>query len=135
MKLEDRFTYIATFIMIIGLLGLMAESQYEGAIGYYKYGYVGIKAWKLHDYTEYKLVADHEWGHHIYRQLSYKEKMQWYRIVDDCSIESDYAASFYSRSVRMEEEFAESHKKYRSGLTICEAKEEFLMATFRNHFI
>jgi len=144
-------------IFFIGLLAfavvshaaLQAELHDSTFVGYYRSGFIGIKAWKTNNYLEYKMISDHEYGHHLYNNyLSREERDYWAEIVAQpgCGFESEYARSYRSMGLRLEEEFADSVSAYLNDQSICSYKQWFLarwlsdyrsegMATFGNYFI
>jgi hypothetical protein len=106
------------------IVGVKALSYGE----YFIRGTITIKARKANNYLEYKGWADHGFDHDVYNYRLEKGDLKvWLVLINTCGIESEYAKIYVSKSLRIEEEFAETYRFMQAGTGgVCEAKMDFM---------
>jgi hypothetical protein len=82
-------------------------------VGWYGFGQIRIYPYKISGFTDYQFIANHEWGHHVWKAyLNQSDRDNWAVLVEDCGFVSDYAKSFTRKYRAIEEDFADSVSFY-----------------------
>lgn len=123
---DSKFKFILLVVSVLCLLVFSLPSLYlqkqdghsRGMFdGYYNRGLITIRAYQVDTFSNYEIVAFHEWGHHVYDKYLTKEDLKaWYNAFQKCGVQTDYAKTYKSKSVRMNEEFAELYSNWKTGV-------------------
>lgn len=118
---KKKTSITACKINIVVMLELLAIFSFLpihfSYAGYYTRGAIMIKPALIEDFNAYMGVAAHEYGHYIYgKNMNVTDLKAWVAAYNKCGAESDYAKTFRSKGLRMEEEFAENVRMiYQNG--------------------
>jgi hypothetical protein len=106
-----------------------------GLAGHYSRGRVQIKTALTPSLQDYLYVAVHEYGHVIMdKSMTVDDLKKWSAAVHKCGLQSDYARSYKSRSVRYSEEWADNYAaNYMNNITLCPEKLEVMMKYAAGH--
>jgi hypothetical protein len=116
---------IGIVLIYVGLV-IITETR-ESFGGYYLRQTVTIKAANTNNMNEYLTVAVHEYGHHVwYKYMTKTDFQDWLKAIKNCGYQYEYTTRYRSKSVKIEEEFAENLAMYYNNEPLCTDKIEVL---------
>ena len=98
--------------------------MHRGVLGYYGRGLMTLRAFKITTHNDMIFVANHEWAHYIMDTKFEKgDILLWKKATDICGINSSYALTYKTKTVRVQEEWADSYALYFvKNVTLCPQK-------------
>lgn len=115
-KIVRIILIIFASIFLVAMINMGVElsnainARHSGYAGFYNHGTITIKASKLIDKNQYEQVSMHEWAHYLWAtQLSKEEKKTWNMATHACGFQSEYAQTYKSPKIRLEEEWADNY--------------------------
>lgn len=98
----------------LSLRGGSARGMFDG---YYKRGIITIRAHQINNWDDYRFIAAHEWGHHVYDKYATKDDLKaWFSAFEKCGVQSDYTKTYKSKTVRLYEEWAEMYAAMKTSI-------------------
>jgi hypothetical protein len=139
---ENVISFLIITIIILVAISVIGYNTYQraqndnttdlnilhrGFQGYYLRGIITIRAYTISNissHDELIFLANHEWAHHVMATKFAKgDLLLWKKATDKCGINSSYAKTYKSKTVRVEEEWADSYALYFvNNVSLCPEK-------------